>query len=165
MQNKEKFLDLKMMIIKKAFTLLEMMIVICLIGIASGVVGWRMHRAIQNQQFHSDVICFRNQLMCFQKLAVARQVDFHAVLKKEKGKWVFISVCLEDKIQRVRPLKLHIKEAIIEGKQVEEVQFDFYSTGLVASCEAMTLVGAVDQEVVRLSDCIKGSVALKKYCF
>lgn len=112
---------------QRSFTLLEVMIAICLFAIASGWISFKMHGAIEKKKFQSAINRLKSELIVAQKLAIAMQVDWSGVLKKEKNGWVF-SVESQDK--KLKPLHLGQLNIISEGKNIKEVlYFDFFASG------------------------------------
>ncbi len=117
---------------KSNFTLLEIMVAIALFAIASGVIGWKMHQAVANKRFQSELEQLQQRLTVAQKLAVAMQADWKGTLKKEKKGWVFEIVCEERTAKHLPPLRLHGMEIFLDQKKIgDAVIFDFFASGKV----------------------------------
>lgn len=116
---------------KRAFSLLEIMVAFVLLAMAASIIGIQMNKAIQKKKFHTQVERLRDRLNITQKLAVAMQSDWRARLHKESKKWLFESKCIEPDVRELKPLNIDSFEVTFNGKRVELLEFDFYSTGLV----------------------------------
>ena len=115
---------------KRAFTLIEVMVAIVLIALASGVVAFNMRGAIEKKKFRSDLERLRARLTLAQKLALAMESDWKGVLKKEPGGWVFATEAEGVDTRKVPPLHLGQIEISFNGKPVRELTIDFFATGL-----------------------------------
>ncbi len=114
---------------QRAFTLLEVLIAIVLLAIASSVVGLRMHKAIEKKKFQTELQQLRSRIKVSQKLAISMQADWRGTLKKEEKGWVFEAKCEEVEGRRLPPLHLDRLEIFFNGKRVEELNFDFFASG------------------------------------
>jgi type II secretory pathway pseudopilin PulG len=109
--------------------LLEVVVAIALIAMASSVVGFKMHGAIAEKRFTSELDKLRAHLLASSKLSVATQDDWQAVLEKQGAGWVF-SACSEEG-RRLSPLKLSPIEISLNGKKMDRIRFQFFSTGKI----------------------------------
>lgn len=116
---------------KRAFSLLEIMVAFLLLTIASSIIGIQMHKAIQKKKFHTQVERLSDRLNVTQRLAIAMQADWKARFTKEQKSWLFKATCIEPGVRGLKPLKVDSLEILFNGKRVELLEFDFYSTGLV----------------------------------
>ena len=114
---------------KRLFSLLEVMVAMVLLTMASGVIGWNMYQAVQKKQFQSELERLRAQFTACQKLAVASQADWQGVFKKKKGEWVFEAKSEDE--TRFPPLHLHEISILLNGKQVDQLVVNFFSSGKV----------------------------------
>jgi hypothetical protein len=123
---------LKRMNRRRPFTLLEVMVALTLLLIVGGIVGIKMHEAIGLKRFQSDLDRLRSRLFVCQKLSVATQADWEAVLKEEGGQWFFEARCVDGlKTKRLAPLKLHSLHTTFNGKPIRGIEIDFYSSGQI----------------------------------
>lgn len=113
--------------IRRAFTLLEVMVAIVLLTIVSGVVGLKMHTAIQKKKFHSDIERLKIKMALSQKLAIANEGDWAGTLKKKGKGWIFEASSEEGK--KLAPLHLDPMEIYFKGKKVDALTFEFFASG------------------------------------
>lgn len=116
---------------KRALTLLEVMIAFVLIAIFSTVVGVRMDRAIKKKRAQSELELLNLRISTTQKLAMTTQVDWTGSLKKNKNGWIFEVVCIQPNIRKLKPLKLKTEEISFNGKKFQELEIEFYASGVV----------------------------------
>jgi len=114
---------------RRAFTLLEVMVAIVILVIASGVVGLRVHKAVEKKKFQSELDRLRVRFTISQRLATAMQADWKGTLKREEKGWVFETACEEVEGKRLSPLHLEGIEIQFNGKKVRELTIDFFSSG------------------------------------
>jgi len=116
---------------RRFFTLLEVMVGIALLTLASGVIGWRMHKAIQKKKFQSGIERLKERFFICQRLAVATQDDWTGEFKQKEKDWVFELSCIDGKIKKLPTLTLEGITIALNGKKVSELDFEFYSSGQV----------------------------------
>ncbi len=115
---------------RRAFTLLEVMVAFALIALASGLISYKMQGAIEKKKLHSDVDRIKDRMRVVQKLAIASQSDWAAILKKERKGWVFEVQSQEIDSKKFKPLHIENIEVLFNGRQVkEQLVFDFFATG------------------------------------
>jgi prepilin-type N-terminal cleavage/methylation domain-containing protein len=114
---------------RRAFTILEVMVAIVILVMASGVVGLRMHKAIEKKKFQSELERLRIRFTVSQRLASSMQADWKGTLKREGKGWIFETVCEEVNGKELKPLHLDGIEIFFNGKKVKELSVDFYSSG------------------------------------
>lgn len=117
---------------RRAFTLIEVLIAIVLLAIASSVVGLRMHKAIEKKKFQTELERLRSRLRVSQKLAVSMQADWRGTLKKGEKGWIFEARCEEVEGRRLTPLHLDRLEIFFNGKRVDELNLDFFASGHIS---------------------------------
>lgn len=123
---------LKMKRSKRLFTLLEVMVAIALLLLASSWMGLKIHQGICKKRFQSDLERIEARCLMIQKLAVAMQADWKGVLKKKGVQWVFEATCDEPRAKKFSSLKLESPlQLFFEAKESDEVSFDFFSNGRV----------------------------------
>ncbi len=132
---------------KRPFTLLEVMIALALLLIASGVIGMKMYHAVQKKQFQSAVERLRTRLLVSQKLAVVMQADWKGVLKKKGKEWIFEAACEEVNARKFAPLRFSVAEIRFNGRRIDQLTLDFFATGQVLP--EGTLLFSSDSEKVR----------------
>jgi hypothetical protein len=119
-----------MMRIKTPFTLLEILIGMALLLMASGVMGWNLFHAIKKKRFQSEVERFQARFKTCQKLAMAMQADWIGELKKKGASWTFEVACVQREGQKISPLTAHCR-VFFEGREKSSLIFQFFSTGQV----------------------------------
>ena len=118
---------------KQALTLLEMMIALCLIAIVGGVMSFRMREGIERKKFRSEMDRLQDRMRGVQKLAIATETDWQAVLQKTKEGWSLSFNALETDVPPVHSLALGEMEVEVQGKKVQKgVRIDFFSSGDIA---------------------------------
>lgn len=118
---------------KRTFTLLEWMIAISLLLIASGLVGWKMRDAIATRKFQSDLDRLRERCVICQRIATATQTDWKGVLRKSGADWVFELSCFDSpKMRGFAPLRFSMGAVTFEGKKTELLEFAFYASGKIS---------------------------------
>jgi prepilin-type N-terminal cleavage/methylation domain-containing protein len=114
---------------RRAFTLIEVMVAIVILVIASGIVGLRMHKAIEKKKFQSELERLRIRFTVSQRLATAMQADWKGTLKREGKGWIFETACEEVSGKRLALLHLEPFEIFFNGKRVRELTIDFFCSG------------------------------------
>ncbi len=118
---------------KKTITLLEVMIAICIIVIASGVIHYKIKESIERKKFQTEVSRLQDRIRTTQKLAQSTQMDWEGNLKKEKKGWVFSVQCEQEKNKKLPSLSLGEMEIALDGKKIAKgVKIDFFASGKVA---------------------------------
>lgn len=116
---------------KRTLTLLEILIAIAILAISGGAIAWRMHGAIERKEFSFQIENLKTKMVASQKLALAMQADWKAVLFEKNREWIFETACDEGK--KLAPMKLKAFEIFLNEKPVREVLvFDFFSTGKIS---------------------------------
>ncbi|HEX2582974.1 MAG TPA: type II secretion system protein [Chlamydiales bacterium] len=115
----------------RRFTLLEIMLAIALLAIASGALFWRLHRMIERKRFDSDVNRFHSILVSTRSLAIHMKMDFRLELNQTLEGWNARLVCREDPdlvypLPRFSSLKIAFNQTPVQSFSV-----DFYSSGFV----------------------------------
>ena len=119
--------------LKRTFTLLEVMVGLALLLLASALVGWKLSEAISRKQFSSDLEKLRSRFLVCQRIAVTTHADWKGVLRKKGKRWVFESACIDNrKARKFPPLKLESALTVyLDGEKMEGLIVDFFSTGHV----------------------------------
>src|SRR3990167_5990143 len=118
---------------RRTLTLLEVMVGIALILLASALVGWKLSEAISKKQLSSDLEKLRSRFLVCQRIAATTQADWQGVLEKKGKSWVFESACIDNqKAKKIPPLKLEAALSIyLDGEKMERLVIDFFATGHV----------------------------------
>lgn len=107
------------------------MVGIALLLLASSVVGWKMHRAIKQKKFHSEVERFQARFLVCHKLAMAMQADWRGELVPQSDGWIFEAVCEENPTRKFPPLNLHF-QILLNGQKQKTIPLDFFASGQVS---------------------------------
>jgi prepilin-type N-terminal cleavage/methylation domain-containing protein len=124
---------------KSDFTLLEVMIGIAILAIASGALFWRMNQMVERRRFDSDGTRFRSMLVSTRSLAINMKMDFRLEMKEGKEGWSARIICREDpdlvyRLPHFSPMKV-----IFNQGAKEELSVDFFSSGFVGPKGQLTL--------------------------
>lgn len=115
------------------FTLIEIFAALALLLLAGGLVGWRMHEAVAKKKFFSDLERLQERFEVSKKIAIAMQTDWKGKMKRVGEHWVFDVRCFDQmQVKGFAPLNLHSFTLFYEGKKVDELEFDFFSSGQVS---------------------------------
>lgn len=90
----DKIFLLKHFLKKRAFTLFELLIVIMVLTLAVGVIGFNIHRALREQHFKTEVELVVDYLRLAQNLMLIMNADVHVTFQAE-GKEKFIHMKLK----------------------------------------------------------------------
>ena len=142
----------KMRIRKNGFTLLEVMVAIAILAMASSVIGWKMHGAVCKKRFQSQTERLQDRFIVTQRLAIAMQADWKGVLRKETDGWVLEISCEEGKGRAFSPLHIRCMEILFEGKPVDELTFDFFTSGEVRPNGLFSFIHPLDKIEWRCSE-------------
>lgn len=107
------------------FTLIEVMIVIVLVGIFSGVAAFAIKPLYHSYRFRVEVESLYDLLQEIQLEALTLQSDMYVSFTKENGKWLAISRS-DESIIKPQKIDLSHVEIIEDGKQIT-----FFSNGLI----------------------------------
>jgi Tfp pilus assembly protein FimT len=119
---------------KLSFTLLEVMLVICIISLTSGGLYWKIHSLLERHQFETDVGSLKQALLQGRMMALNTKSDWQLSLMKGNKGWEGQLFCSEDGnglIFSPRRVSMHSYNLFLDGKETRECTFNFYSTGLV----------------------------------
>ena len=105
------------------------MIAIVLLAIVSGVIGVKMHAAVQKKKFKSELARLRVRVAVSQRLAVAMQADWKGTLKRDPHGWIFETACEELEGRRLSTLHMDRMEIAFNGKKIDTFTIDFFASG------------------------------------
>ena len=143
---------------RRAFTLLEVVVVIALIALASGALGWKLHQMIAKKRFTSSAERLRSRLHTCRRLALNCQADWKGVLTWNGKKWVFETFCPDSPgLPPLPPLSLDYLVLFLDREEKKFLTFDFTATGEVYPKGILTLSPSrekrgADQIVWKLPD-------------
>lgn len=125
---------------KLGFSLFEVVIAICLIGLAAGAIGWKIDKMISRKRFFSAVESLRSRLLTCRRLSLNMQADWRCNLRREEKKWIFESVCSENPRSQALPLISMAPFALyFNGEKKEFIAFEFFSSGNCSPKGVLTL--------------------------
>ncbi len=114
---------------KKPLTLIELLIAITLIILATSAMGWKMAGMIAKKRFNSSVEKLRSRLLTCRRLAMNMQSDWRGELSIGKEAQ-FSTQCVDD--ARVFPMPTIMLGPIqcsLNGQERNKIFFDFTSSG------------------------------------
>ncbi len=115
---------------KRALSLLEVVIVIAVIAIAGGALGWKLHQMVARKRFTSSVERLHSRLHVCRRLALNMQADWRGTLDKKEGRWAFETFST-DSDSTLPILWLDSFVVFLNGEEKEDLAFDFTATGEV----------------------------------
>ena len=130
MKNKKKQL-LK----TRCFTLLEVMVAIAILAVASGAILWRIDRMLDRQRFESDVGRLQGLFHYARALAINTQADWQFQIAETKEGCKARLFGVEDPERSSiakQPSPLKKCRLFFDNKPAAALVFDFFSTGQVA---------------------------------
>lgn len=114
----------------RKFTLLEILIALVLILIASSAIGIKMNGAIKKKRFHSNIDCFADRIVTAQKLALITQTDWSGYLEKQMDHWILFISSEEGKTKELKRLKMSYFDISLNGRIVKNrLDFEFLASG------------------------------------
>ena len=129
---------------KKAFTLLEVMVALVILGLISGVVGVQLHKGIEEKRFQTSIDRFHTELFSARRLAINMQADWILTLRKEDQKLLLRRFCpelgQEQRVQWEAPFRLFWNR-----EEIHEMVFHFAATGKVSPKGTLELMGKEKQ--------------------
>ncbi|MFI5343479.1 MAG: Tfp pilus assembly protein FimT/FimU [Chlamydiales bacterium] len=115
---------------KRAMTLIELMIAITLVLLATSAIGWKMYGMIAKKRFTASVERFRSRLLTCRRLALNMQSDWRGDLYVEGNQAMFSSRCVDDpRVPDLSTLSLGSIEFFLDGEEYKKISFDFTSSG------------------------------------
>ncbi len=136
--------------VRRALTLLEVLLVFLLLAIASSAIGFKMYGAIEKKKFFSDMERLEDRIIAAQKLALATQMDWSGKLKSDKDGWIFTVRCEEANNKQLKPLKMNKLDIWFNGAQVKnEINFDFFASGRTLPAGNLSFARGKHQYLIR----------------
>ncbi len=137
---------------KRAFTLVELLIGFSLLTSIGGLIGWRIGPLIQKKQFANDVTRLQNELVSLHQLAVTTQSDWSLVIEHKKNGWMIQEACTKTPRLCTKHLKsIPFTSLRFNDKVIDRMIFTFYATGLVLPEGALTCTQSQTDQTVTLS--------------
>jgi len=133
---------------KIPFTLLEILIAVTLLSLASSAIGWKLYRMIEIKRFTSQVSLFENRLMSCRQLAMNTQSDWEGDLQRQEKQWTFDVRCIDNpKAIGFSRLTLSPLQITLDGEEKKEIRFVFTSAGKVLPEGILSVRGGKDKTV------------------
>ena len=124
---------------RRPFTLLEVMIAIFLIAIASSAMGIRMHRLVEEKKFHASADRLYAELESCRRLALNMQADWIVNLEKKPHRISLTRVCPETGKSIIVSWEV-LDPLLWNGKPVQHLSIQFSATGQVAPSGLLEMV-------------------------
>ena len=129
MKNRGKSKPPTLQMKSRSFTLLEIMIGIALLAIASSTIFWRLQKMVEKNRFDSDIHRLQSTLISTRCLAINKKMDFRLELRHISSGWSSRIICREDP-DLVYPLpRFSDLEIAFNQGPLQEFSIDFYSSG------------------------------------
>ncbi|HLB53111.1 MAG TPA: prepilin-type N-terminal cleavage/methylation domain-containing protein [Chlamydiales bacterium] len=136
---------------RRPFTLLELLVTFSIIALVSGAVFSSSRTRLARSTFLSDVSRLSSHINALQKIAVNTQADWRGELFRKEGAWVFVAKCVDPgEVTKVRTLKLHSFDVLDNGKEIDKINFEFFSSGEVRPVGPLFLRLKEDIKTVKL---------------
>ena len=133
--------------IKRNFTLLEVMVAISLLIMASGAIGWKMHGMIERKRFTAGVERLHSRLLTCRRLALNMQADWRGSLQWNGEKWLFEAYCIDSpRTPKLIPFSLDALSISLDGEKKESMIFDFAASGEILP-RGLIVIGQKKMEV------------------
>ena len=137
------------------------MVAIVILTLASGVIGLKMHGAVQKKRFQSDLDRFRARMLVSQKIAVSTEADWSVVIRKIGGQWVLASSCDEPNAKKMPLLRLNFTSIHFNQSPADELTFNFFSSGKVLPEGTFAFSFKSEKAEVLLTDLFKSEEGTK----
>lgn len=125
---------------KRAFTLIEVMIVICLMSVALGGFGFKCYGLIEKKRFSSQVNKLYSRLQTLHLLSLSTGRDYSLSLRQEKKSVICRSFFLkEGALHEDTPLTIEGVQLILALTKSDRLDIVFYSNGRVQSSDGLHL--------------------------
>ncbi len=113
---------------KKSFTLLEVLIAISLVLLASGAMGWKVHAMIDKKRFSSNVERLRDRLLTCRRLALNTQSDWQGEIRRVGNRCTYEAASAE-MVESIVTSNFQGITIFFEGEKRELLSLYFTSTG------------------------------------
>ncbi len=136
---------------KEAFTLLEILVCIFIIGLVGVVVGTKGHQLLAYHRFRCTVQTFGLDLGRFQVLSMIGNADIVCTVVEEGSS--FRVFWKSDSPLPIEPSALSyklegVKHIEFEGKRVAKLEFSLFSSGRISPPSALTFVSSREEKAV-----------------
>ena len=128
---------------RRCFTLLEIMIGIALLALASGAVVWKTQNAIAKKQFDTDVSRMQMQLEACYHLALNTHADWKVQAIRQGNHYIVQTSCVNEKIfASFQPKKISLDSCklFFEEEEADALVIYFAPTGKIVPTGALQLV-------------------------
>ena len=124
--------------IKRAFTLFEIALCVCLLGLIATAIGWQIKGVVTRAHFHKNLDMLVTDLRKMQIVALSNRCDLEMQITKKKGHYAYLITLDEpSKIIGSSEVKLMgVKK--IKGTK-DPITLIVYSSGRIAGEESITL--------------------------
>ncbi len=117
------------------FTLLEVMIGLSLLLIASSAIGWKTHSFVKKRRFATDIQRIQSRCLVLYRMAVNAEVDWKGIFRKEGNRWIFDSVCLDpSRKTKFSPIYFQAHKIVHNEREINSLELSFFSSAQVTPC-------------------------------
>jgi prepilin-type N-terminal cleavage/methylation domain-containing protein len=116
---------------RRAFTLLEVMLVMALLVVAGGAIYWRLDRFVAHHRLETDASRLKSALLHARTLALCSRSDIRLILSPSKKGWSLELQQPEDPsaLPTKWPSSLGRCNLFLDDTPAEQLVFQFYSSG------------------------------------
>lgn len=135
--------------VKKAFTLLEILVCLAIISLVSVLLGTKGHQLLSYHQFRSISQTFLLDLGRFQILSMASGSDVLCKIKKEPSGW-FVRWQADAALPIEQGALLYelkgVENILFQEKAVKEFEFTVFSSGRISPASLLTFVSKKEEK-------------------
>lgn len=135
---------------KNSFTLLEIVICMAILSLASVAIGWQAKGLLAVHHFQKDLSYLLTDLKCAQLVALSNRVDIELRLQKVGNTYCY-QLHTEEPLPAFvkRVVKLKGIEEIRKGKKpIESYTFTVYASGRISPTEEISFLQKKGREVI-----------------
>jgi len=142
---------------KRAFTLLEVMLVMALLVVAGGAIYWRLDRFVAHHRLETDASTLKSALLHARALALCSRSDIRLVLTPSKTGWNLRLQQPEDPAaEPVKwPTSLGRCNLFLDDVPAEQLVFQFYSSGHIHPAGTLRLQTDTQKIIISLPQLFK----------
>ncbi len=149
------------------FTLLEILLGLALLLLASGFLGIKMEEALVKKRFQSEFDQIRNRCIVCHRLAIAMHADWRGQFIHTGTGWVFKTFCLDStKVKALPPIQLSSISLFLNKKKIDAFSIDFISTGSIFPAATLEIRYAknskIAPQILQFPDACQAEVGHKK---
>lgn len=116
---------------KRAFTLIEIMVCMVIIGMAAGVLAFSLKDILNDYYFTRSVTDFRKNLEHFERLAVTIQSDSKILVEKRGEKFWYKCKMEDPAFPKIEKELDGVVKLLFDDEETESLSLNIYANGYV----------------------------------